>query len=101
MQVRAAKLLYSVTMSVNGFIAAPGGGISWLTEYLGPDPAVDALIGNIGAMLVGNRTIRGDDPHRGTPREQAILAVGGTVRSSCSLTTRPRPRCRASPSSLI
>ncbi|MEU4403133.1 dihydrofolate reductase family protein [Streptosporangium sp. NPDC023963] len=64
------KTLYSVTMSLDGFIAGPGGDMSWLTEHLGPDPAVDELVGEIGALLVGNRTFRGDDPHRGTDKEE-------------------------------
>ncbi len=64
-----AKMLYSVTMSLDGFIAGPGGDMSWLTAYLGPNPTVDRLIGRIGALLVGNRTFRGDDPHRGTTKE--------------------------------
>ncbi|MEU6413402.1 dihydrofolate reductase family protein [Microbispora sp. NPDC046933] len=64
-----ATMLYSATMSLDGFIAGPGGDMSWLTEHLGPNPAVDGLIGDIGALLVGNRTFRGDDPHRGTPQE--------------------------------
>lgn len=63
------KVLYSATMSVVGFIAGPGGDMSWLTEHLGPNPKVDEVIGEIGALLVGNRTFRGDDPHRGTPKE--------------------------------
>jgi dihydrofolate reductase len=63
------KVLYSVTMSLDGFIAGPGGDMSWLTEHIGPNPTVDALIGDIGALLVGNRTFRGDDPHRDTDRE--------------------------------
>ncbi|GAA0386808.1 dihydrofolate reductase family protein [Microbispora corallina] len=63
------KLLYSVTMSLDGFIAGPGGDMSWLTPRIGPNPEVDALIGRIGALLVGNRTFRGDDPHRGTAKE--------------------------------
>lgn len=71
-----AKLLYSATMSLDGFIAGAGGDMSWLTEHLGPsDPEIDALIGEIGALLVGNRTFRGDDPNRGTDREGAF---GGT-----------------------
>ncbi|MFI6510660.1 dihydrofolate reductase family protein [Streptosporangium sp. NPDC050855] len=65
-----SRMLYSVTMSLDGFIAGPGGDMSWLTPYLGPDPVVDGLIGEIGALLVGNRTFRGDDPHRGTDREE-------------------------------
>lgn len=63
------KMLYSVTMSLDGFIAGPGGDMSWLTEHIEPNPTVDELIGDIGALLVGNRTFRGDDPHRGTAKE--------------------------------
>src|SRR6266536_2649569 len=54
-----AKMLYSATMSLDGFIAGPGGDMSWLTEHLGPNATVDELIGEIGALLVGNRTFRG------------------------------------------
>jgi dihydrofolate reductase len=64
-----AKVLYSATMSLDGFIAGPGGDASWMTEYLGPNPLVDELIPRIGALLVGNRTFRGDDPNRGTDKE--------------------------------
>lgn len=64
-----ATLLYSATMSLDGFIAGPGGDMSWLTEHLGPNPEADRLIEEIGALLVGNRTFRGDDPNRGTPQE--------------------------------
>lgn len=63
-----AKMLYSVTMSLDGFIAGAGGDMSWLTEYLGPNPLVDQLIKQIGSLLVGRRTFGGDDPHRGTDR---------------------------------
>jgi dihydrofolate reductase len=64
-----STMLYSATMSLDGFITGPGGDMSWLSEHLGPNPEVDELIGEIGALLVGNRTFRGDDPHRGTPKE--------------------------------
>ena len=64
-----ARMLYSATMSLDGFIAGPGGDMSWLTEHLGPDPAVNELVQRIGALLVGNRTFGGDDPHRGTEAE--------------------------------
>jgi dihydrofolate reductase len=56
-------------MSLDGFIAGPGGDMSWLTQYIGPNPGVDDLAGQIGALLVGNRTFRGDDPHRATAKE--------------------------------
>ncbi|MCW2566054.1 MAG: deaminase [Mycobacterium sp.] len=72
------KVLYSVTMSLDGFIAGPGGDMSWLTEHLGPNPTVDELIGEIGALLVGNRTFRGDDPYRGRPEEGKPFGGGWT-----------------------
>jgi len=64
-----ATMLYSATMSLDGFIAGRGGDMSWLTEYLGPNPVVGEVIGRIGALLIGNRTFRGDDPHKGTDKE--------------------------------
>ena len=70
-----AKLLYSVTMSADGFIAGAGGDMSWLTEHLGPNPIVGDLLSRIGALLTGNRTFRGDDPHKGT--EKAGKFAGG------------------------
>jgi dihydrofolate reductase len=74
-----AKLLYSATMSLDGFIAGPGGDMSWLTEHLGgPNPTVDEVIGKIGALLVGNRTFRGDDPYKGTPKEGKPFGGGWT-----------------------
>ncbi len=63
------KVLYSASMSLDGFIAGAGGDASWMTEYLGPDPLVADVVTDVGALLVGNRTFRGDDPHKGTPEE--------------------------------
>jgi dihydrofolate reductase len=72
------KMLYSVTMSLDGFIAGAGGDMSWLTPYLGPNPAVTELIDQIGALLVGNRTFGGDDPHKGTDAEGKPFGGGWT-----------------------
>jgi dihydrofolate reductase len=71
------KVLYSVTMSLDGFIAGPGGDMSWLTEHLGPNPTVDDVIGKIGALLVGNRTFRGDDPYKGVEAKEGKPFGGG------------------------
>jgi dihydrofolate reductase len=71
-----AKLLYSVTMSLDGFIAGPGGDMSWLTPLIAPNPAVDSLIENIGALLVGRRTYDGDDPHKGTEKQGKAFGGG-------------------------
>lgn len=73
-----AKLLWSFTMSLDGFIAGPGGDMSWLTEYIGPNPTVDEVIGKIGALLIGNRTFGGDDPHKGTTQEGKPFGGGWT-----------------------
>jgi dihydrofolate reductase len=73
-----AKMLYSATMSLDGFIAGPGGDMSWLTEHLGPNPTVDGVIDKIGALLVGNRTFRGDDPYKGTTKEGKPYGGGWT-----------------------
>jgi dihydrofolate reductase len=66
------KVLYSATMSLDGFMAGRGGDMSWLTDHLGPNPTVDGLVDEIGALLVGNRTYGGDDPHKGTEKEGAF-----------------------------
>jgi dihydrofolate reductase len=72
-----AKILYSVTMSLDGFIAGAGGDMSWMTEHLGPNPLVDDLIGDVGALLVGNRTFGGGDPYRGDPEKEGEAFGGG------------------------
>jgi dihydrofolate reductase len=71
------RMLFSATMSLDGFIAGPGGDMSCFTEYLGPNPTVDGLIGNIGALLVGNRTFRGDDPYKGGADKEGKPFGGG------------------------
>ncbi len=70
--VATSRTLYSATVSLDGFIAGPGGDMQWLTEYLGPDPEAEALVDRIGALLVGARTFGGDDPNAGTDREGAF-----------------------------
>jgi dihydrofolate reductase len=68
-----AKVLYSATMSLDGFIAGPGGDMQWMVPYLGgPNPTADALVDRIGALFVGRRTFGGDDPNRGTDKEGAL-----------------------------
>jgi dihydrofolate reductase len=69
-----AKVIYSATMSLDGFIAGPGGDMSWLTDHLGdvPDEAADELFRRTGAILAGRRTHDGDDPNRGTDAEGAF-----------------------------
>ena len=83
------QMLYSVTMSLDGFISGPGGDMSWLTEYLEPNPMVDELIDKIGALLVGNRTFRGDDPYKGVAAKEGKPFGGGWSGPQFVLTHHP------------
>ena len=85
-----SKLLYSATMSLDGFIAGPGGDMSWLAEHTGTfSPEVEALVASVGSLLVGNRTHTGDDPNKGTESEGAF---GGTWQGPCVVLTHDPPR---------
>ena len=69
-----AKLLYSATMSLDGFIAGPGGDMSWLTEHR----RRAGTHGRRGCWPTsarswsGHNTFGGDDPNRGTDKEGAF-----------------------------
>jgi len=68
-----SKLLYSATMSLDGFIAGAGGDMQWLTKHLAePNPEAASLMDDIGALLVGANTNSGDDPNAGTDKEGAF-----------------------------
>jgi dihydrofolate reductase len=71
-----AKFLYSAAMSLDGFIAGPGGDMSWLGDFAGPNPQVDELISKTGALLTGARTFGGDDPNAGGPGEGEAFGGG-------------------------
>ncbi|MER7279438.1 dihydrofolate reductase family protein [Dactylosporangium sp. NPDC000244] len=85
-----AIMLYSASMSLDGFIAGPGGDMSWLTPHIAPNPLVDDLIPRIGALIVGNRTFGGDDPHRGTEGAGKPFG-GGWDGPQYVVTHHPRP----------
>ncbi|WP_084960334.1 dihydrofolate reductase family protein [Thermoactinospora rubra] len=84
-----SKLLYSATMSLDGFIAGPGGSMAWLREHLGPNPTVDDLVPQVGALLVGNRSFRGDDAYKGEPGREGKAFGGGWEGPQVVLTHRP------------
>src|SRR3954462_6879999 len=86
-----AKLLYSATMSLDGFIAGPGGDMSWLTGHLGPNPAVAAFIEEIGALLVGRRTFGGGEPYKGVAGKEGKPFGGGWSGPQVVLTHDPPP----------
>src|SRR6478672_6488313 len=71
-----AKFLYSAAMSLDGFIAGPGGDVSWMADYLGPNPVVDELIPQTGAILAGNCRRRS---LQGQPGEGEVFGGGWDV----------------------
>jgi dihydrofolate reductase len=78
----------TAAMSLDGFIAGPGGDVSWMADHLGPNPVVDQLIAQTGAILVGNRTFGGDDPYQGQEGEGEVFG-GGWDGPQIVLTHRP------------
>ena len=66
------KVLYSVTMTLDGYIAGPGGDMSWLAPVPRAQPEIDGLQQRIGSLLIGARTFSGDDPNKGTDKEGAF-----------------------------
>ncbi|TDE90795.1 dihydrofolate reductase [Occultella glacieicola] len=86
-------LIYSATMSADGYIAGPGGDMSWLGPFTGADTAADELAARTGALLVGNTTYGGDDPNEGTDAEGAF---GGTWHGPQFVLTH-RPPTTAAP----
>lgn len=87
-----ARLLYSGTVSLDGFLAGPDGDMSWAAEHFGPNPMVDALIVDLGALLVGNRTFGGDDPYKGVEEREGKPFGGGWSGPQIVLTHNPPDR---------
>jgi dihydrofolate reductase len=50
------QVLWHVTMSLDGFIAGPRDDMTWLADYLGPNPTADDVLAQVGALLIGDRT---------------------------------------------
>ncbi|MEU0788717.1 dihydrofolate reductase family protein [Amycolatopsis sp. NPDC005961] len=52
-----AKVLYHITMSLDGFVAGPADDMTWLAGlHTGPNPAVSRLLGELGAVVMGHHT---------------------------------------------
>lgn len=68
-----SKVFIHVTMSLDGFIARDDGSIDWIFRY-GSDAMAAGSIGEIGAVVLGNRGFR-----EGTLKE-STLPYGGMVK---------------------
>ncbi|WP_370965898.1 dihydrofolate reductase family protein [Amycolatopsis sp. cg9] len=80
-----AKVLYHITMSLDGFVAGPADDMSWLGGLsTGPNPVVERLLGEIGAVVMGHNTY--------APATSAEGEVyGGRVRVPIFVVTRDDP----------
>lgn len=82
-------------MSVDGYISGPGDAMDWVFAHSGPNPVVDAVIANTGAILAGRRSYNvGDDPsnHPGTQEVFEGAWSGPQFVLSHSGPTHPDPR---------
>jgi dihydrofolate reductase len=61
------KVLWHVTMSLDGFIAGPRDDMTWLADYLGPNPTADEVLAQVGALLLGDRTYQLASTEAGRP----------------------------------
>ena len=52
----AGKVIWSVTMSLDGFIAGPDDDMDWVFRYTDPNPLVEQLICSTGAVLAGRHS---------------------------------------------
>ncbi len=68
-----AKVIIHTTLSLDGFMARLDGSIDWSFNY-GTDAMVDEIMGEIGAVVMGNRAFR-----EGTINERTI-PYGGLVK---------------------
>jgi dihydrofolate reductase len=61
------QVLWHITMSLDGFIAGPRDDMAWLADYVGPNPTADEVVGQIGALLMGERTYQLAKTEEGKP----------------------------------
>jgi dihydrofolate reductase len=84
------KVLWHVTMSLDGFIAGPGDAMEWAFHYSHPNAAVDEVIRLTGAVLSGRRSF--DVGRRPGQAPQAQKPYGGAWSGPLLvLTHRPPP----------
>jgi len=69
-----SRVVWSATMSLDGFIAGPDDAMGWVFDHSGPNPAVDEVIGRTGAVLAGRRSY---DVGRRGERPEVEEAFGG------------------------
>ena len=59
------KLIWHVTMSLDGFIAGPADAMDWVFEHAGPNAVATEIVETTGALVIGRRTYEVEDRIRG------------------------------------
>jgi len=85
----AGKVLWHTTMSLDGFIAAPGDGLDWAFRHPGPNPLRAEIIRTTGAVLVGRRSY--DVGQRAERPEMRKVYGGAWTGAEFVLTHRAPP----------
>ena len=84
----SGKVLWHVTMSLDGFIAGPGDAMDWVFKPTsGPDADVAEVLVTLGAVLVGRRSY--DVGQRAKRPEMRKTVRWGVERTSIVLTHAP------------
>lgn len=81
------KVVWSATMSLDGFIAGPDDAMGWVFDHSGPDPWVDRIVRATGAVLAGRRSY--DVGLRAERAELTEPFGGGWSGAQFVLTHRP------------
>lgn len=84
-----AKVLWHVTMSVDGFIAGPGNSMDWMLGYGEENSEVNELLKDIGAVLAGRGTY---DVGAGQKRPEFSKPYGGAWSGPVFVLTHKAPK---------
>jgi dihydrofolate reductase len=84
-----AKVLWHVTMSLDGFIAGPKHSMDWMLGYGDENSEVNELIQSIGAVLAGRRTY---DVGSGQERPEFSRPYGGAWSGPVFVLTHEAPK---------
>lgn len=86
------KVLWHITMSIDGFVAGPRDDMTWLAGggFGADSQVVDQVLGQIGAILMGRRTYHGGDGKEGAKSEEGA-AYGGAWQGPQFVLTRDAP----------
>jgi dihydrofolate reductase len=73
----ARQLRYGVAMSLDGFIARPGGEYDWIP--MDPDVDFAAIFARFDTLVMGRRTWEAAAQTGGPPGDAAVVVVSGTL----------------------